>query len=83
MYKRQNGGSVTGSGSLEGSALKGNFYVTDLPVEPILASFGEEGEGLLSAHMMIEGTTDDPEGTAAFSLSLIHIWVQSQGCHEN
>ena len=69
----ENGGSVTGSGSLEGSALKGNFYVTDLPVEPILASFGEEGEGLLSAHMMIEGTTDDPEGTAAFSLKDVSV----------
>lgn len=42
-------------------------------MEPILASFGEEGEGLLSAHMMIEGTTDDPEGTAAFSLKDVSV----------
>jgi translocation and assembly module TamB len=66
-YTPQNG-IVTGSGSVRNGALEGDFYVTDIPVQPFFRYLGQSGEGLLSAHVLLEGTTDNPQGSAAFSI---------------
>jgi translocation and assembly module TamB len=62
------GGIVAGWGSVLSGALDGDFYLTDIPVDPFLNYVGQEGSGTLSGHVMLEGTTDSPQGTAAFSV---------------
>jgi translocation and assembly module TamB len=64
----KDGGIITAQGSLAGDALTGDAYLTDIPISPFLAYAGQEGEGLLSAHVMAGGTLEDPEGKVAFSL---------------
>lgn len=63
----EEGGALAGSGSLKEDQLQGDLYVTDLPVDPLLAAVGQEGKGLLSAHLLLSGTGEDPQAFGAFS----------------
>lgn len=63
----EEGGALAGSGSLKEDQLQGDLYVTDLPVDSLLAAVGQEGKGLLSAHLLLSGTGEDPQAFGAFS----------------
>lgn len=63
----EEGGALAGSGSLKDGQLQGDLYVTDLPVDPLLAAVGQEGKGLFSTHLLLSGTADAPEAFGAFS----------------
>lgn len=62
------GGALAGTASLIGGRLDGDLYATDLSITPFLALAGQEGSGLLSVHVKIGGTEDNPTGFGAFSL---------------
>ena len=63
----EEGGALAGTASLKGGQLQGDIYITDLPVDPLLAAVGQEGKGLLSTHLLLSGTADAPGAFGAFS----------------
>ena len=67
--KNDNGeGGLTGSASLVNDNVNAELYLTDLPISPVLALFGQQGSGRLSTHLMMRGTDTDPDVWGAFSL---------------
>lgn len=62
------GGGLVGSGSLQGGTLSADVYLTQLPIDPLLAAVGQEGKGTLSTHLTLSGSLDDPQAMGAFNL---------------